>query len=218
VRREAQADADVPVDPVMTGIIVGLLLGVAAAVFFRPARHNGPGTARDGAGGGPGPGLQVHRPERTYRSALSSDPALILDLAGAMLTAGRPLPSALRIVAGTADPHTARMLHRLVTAVELGAPWAAAWELALDGEVPDEARSNAGALRSSLGFAATSGAPSAAVLYAQAAQIRRRRSREAERRAAALGVQLVLPLGLCALPAFICLAVVPLVLTLLPAF
>lgn len=199
----------------MTGIIVGLLLGVAAAVFFRPARHSGAGAERDRPGGvpGPRPGL-----ERTYRSAVSSDPALILDLAGAMLTAGRPLPSALRIIAGSADPHTARMLRRLVTAVELGAPWAAAWELALDGEASEEARSSAGALRSSLGFAATSGAPSAAILHAQAAQIRRRRSREAERRAAALGVQLVLPLGLCALPAFICLAVVPLVLTLLPAF
>lgn len=216
MRREAQADADDSADPALTGIIVGLLLGVAAAVFFRPARHSGAGSARDRPGGVPGP--QAQPLERTYRSAVSSDPALILDLAGAMLTAGRPLPSALRIIAGSADPHTARMLRRLVTAVELGAPWAAAWELALDGEASEEARSSAGALRSSLGFAATSGAPSAAILHAQAAQIRRRRSREAERRAAALGVQLVLPLGLCALPAFICLAVVPLVLTLLPAF
>jgi pilus assembly protein TadC len=46
--------------------------------------------------------------------------------------------------------------------------------------------------------------------------LRRRRNREAEKRAAALGVRLVIPLGACALPAFVCLGVVPVLLSLLP--
>ncbi|WP_181033650.1 hypothetical protein [Arthrobacter sp. SX1312] len=71
-------------------------------------------------------------------------------------------------------------------------------------------------IRRGLRFGTATGAPSAALLHAHAAQLRRRHNREVDRRAAALGVQLVLPLGLCSLPAFICLGVVPLVLGLLP--
>ncbi|WP_241521831.1 hypothetical protein [Arthrobacter pityocampae] len=71
-------------------------------------------------------------------------------------------------------------------------------------------------VRQGLRFGTATGAPSAALLHAHAAQLRRRRNREVDRRAAALGVQLVLPLGLCSLPAFICLGVVPVVLGLLP--
>ncbi|MDN4610507.1 hypothetical protein [Arthrobacter burdickii] len=71
-------------------------------------------------------------------------------------------------------------------------------------------------VRQGLRFATSTGAPSAALLHAHAAQLRRRHNREVDRKAAALGVQLVLPLGLCSLPAFICLGVVPVVLGLLP--
>ncbi|MHA7283372.1 hypothetical protein [Arthrobacter sp. TMS2-4] len=71
-------------------------------------------------------------------------------------------------------------------------------------------------VRQGLRFATATGAPSAALLHAHAAQLRRRHNREVDRRAAALGVKLVLPLGLCSLPAFICLGVVPVVLGLLP--
>jgi pilus assembly protein TadC len=60
------------------------------------------------------------------------------------------------------------------------------------------------------------GAPSAAIVHARAAQLRRRQNRALERRAAALGVRLVVPLGVCALPAFACLGVIPVVLALLP--
>lgn len=72
------------------------------------------------------------------------------------------------------------------------------------------------ALGPALRFTATTGAPSAAVLYSQADSLRRRRQAESRRRAAALGVRLVVPLGLCSLPAFVALTVVPLLLSLLP--
>ena len=74
------------------------------------------------------------------------------------------------------------------------------------------------ALRDALGFAALTGAPSSAILYAQAARLRRERFRTAEKQAAALGVKLVVPLGLCSLPAFVCLGVVPVLLAMLPGW
>ena len=163
-----------------------------------------------------------------------ADPALMLDLVAAMLDAGQSLLPALGVLADVVDPHTALCLRRVQSALELGAPWAVAWELAEPGPSSEstgppaadsQRRSRAGLsgsaaaqLRDALTFVATTGAPSAAVLLAAAAQLRRRRAREAERRAAALGVRLVVPLGLCALPAFIVLTVVPLLLSLLPSF
>lgn len=74
------------------------------------------------------------------------------------------------------------------------------------------------ALGPALRFTALTGAPSAAVLHSQADAIRRRRQAAARRRAAALGVRLVVPLGLCSLPAFVALTVVPLLMSLVPGW
>ena len=63
-----------------------------------------------------------------------------------------------------------------------------------------------------LGFASRTGAPAARMLRAEALATRRRARREAEKRASSLGVRLVLPLGLCSLPALICLGVLPVVI------
>jgi pilus assembly protein TadC len=98
-----------------------------------------------------------------------------------------------------------------VSALAIGADWNTAWR-------SSEVRSpQLLALRNALSFAALTGAPSSAILYAQAARMRRERFRTAERRAAALGVKLVVPLGLCSLPAFVCLGVLPVLLAMLPA-
>lgn len=218
----------------MTGVLVALFLGAAAWIALTSPSHT---LDMDrGAGRDPGPGPHPRAGEgRAPRSvgpgteSISSagrvsDPALMLDLVAAILTAGRPLPSALRILSESSDPSTALSLARVVTALELGTDWHGAWNLVLAGTTTRmtketaQARATADVLRSALAFAASSGAPSAAVLHAQAEQIRRRRARDAERRASALGVHLVLPLGLCALPAFVCLTVVPLLLALLPSF
>ncbi|MSR99585.1 type II secretion system F family protein [Arthrobacter sp. BL-252-APC-1A] len=203
----------------MSGLAVSILLAGAAAVLWgisgtsvpRAVRHSFTGRhpSDGGARGDAGRGV--------------SDPALMLDLMAAMLTAGRPLPAGMRALSEVAEPGLGRILARVVTALELGAGWHESWELVLRAEESSGRGAAvsvpaAEALQSSLAFAATSGAPSAAVLHAQATQLRRRKAREAERRAASLGVHLVLPLGLCALPSFICLTVVPLLLTLLPSF
>ena len=206
----------------MTGAAISLLLGAAAWALYRPrwdpalqpssldarGRAEAADPGRDTGGEGSG----------------VSDPALMLDLVAAILVSGRPLPTALRILSESTDPQLARILTRVVIALELASDWQEAWVLALAsspaalGKGTPQPHAAADVLRRALAFAASSGAPSAAVLHAQADQIRRSRAREAERRAAELGIHLVLPLGLCALPAFICLTVVPLLLALLPSF
>jgi pilus assembly protein TadC len=139
------------------------------------------------------------------------DTAMMLELIGAMLDAGAGLGRSLELVSALASPELGRPLGRVVSALAIGADWNTAWR-------SSEVRSpQLLALRNALSFAALTGAPSSAILYAQAARMRRERFRTAERRAAALGVKLVVPLGLCSLPAFVCLGVMPVLLAMLPA-
>ena len=222
----------------VVGTLVAVFLAAAFGLLLQPVGQvpghavARPAPARPAAGTGT---AELRIPDTA--GAGVSDPALMLDLVAAMLDAGQSLLPALGVLADVVDPHTASCLRRVQSALELGAPWAVAWELAEPGPGTSQPElqgppaagnprrtriglrgSAAAQLRDALTFMATTGAPSAAVLLAAAAQLRRRRAREAERRAAALGVRLVVPLGLCALPAFIVLTVVPLLLSLLPAF
>ena len=63
-----------------------------------------------------------------------------------------------------------------------------------------------------LAFATSAGIPASALLRAEADEARRIAHAEARRRAELLGTQLLLPLGLCVLPAFVVLGVVPVVI------
>ena len=204
----------------MAPALVAALLAAASLLLLLPGRSAAELTLLTGSGPHSalnGNTLPGNKPGHSVNVGIGiDDPALMLDLVAAMLEAGQPLLQALAVLADVVDPKTSRCLRRVQAGLELGAPWAAAWELASPGPVGLPAPATH--LRKALRFAATTGAPSAAVLLAEAAQIRRRRSREAERRAAALGVRLVVPLGLCALPAFVALSVVPLLLSLLPSF
>ncbi|WP_258935314.1 type II secretion system F family protein [Nesterenkonia pannonica] len=67
-----------------------------------------------------------------------------------------------------------------------------------------------------LSFSYATGAPSAQMLEASAAQARSRQRHQAERAAGELGVKMMLPLGTCFLPAFILIGVVPVILSMLP--
>ncbi|WP_461164634.1 type II secretion system F family protein [Arthrobacter sp. R4-81] len=140
-----------------------------------------------------------------------ADTAMMLDLIGAMLDAGAGVGRSLQLVADCSSAKHALSLRPVVSALAIGADWDTAWRssaVQTRGMVE---------LRDALGFAALTGAPSSAILYAQAARMRRERFRAAEKRAAALGVRLVIPLGLCSLPAFICLGVVPVLLAMMPS-
>ena len=136
---------------------------------------------------------------------------MMLELVAAMLDAGAGIGRSLELVAASASDKYGGALRPVVAALAIGADWDTAWRSSAV-RLPEVLE-----LRDALGFAALTGAPSSAILYAQAARLRRERFRAAEKRAASLGVKLVVPLGLCSLPAFICLGVVPVLLALVPS-
>ncbi|MDQ0277910.1 pilus assembly protein TadC [Arthrobacter silviterrae] len=139
-----------------------------------------------------------------------ADVPLLLELLAAALDAGLPIPWALRLVAGVASEPIREALDKVVAGLQMGASWEHAWEGA--GGVRQAEQ-----IQEALSFAALTGAPAAPLLFAEARQRRRQQQRDAEKRAAALGVKLVVPLGLCSLPAFVCLGIVPVVVAMVPS-
>ncbi|MHA7246322.1 type II secretion system F family protein [Arthrobacter tecti] len=222
----------------MTGVLVAVLLWLSCWLLHRSPPRHGAGTdwvRREIASGsvmGRTPGAGTARSGRSRsRTGTASDApalrgegiedaALMMDLMASMLAAGASIDRGLTILARSASPPVAQALTAVVTALDLGAPWEVAWAGASragpGGSKAPSSEAVAG-LGRALRFAGTTGAPSAAIMNAHAAQYRRRRNREAERRAAALGVKLVVPLGLCSLPAFVCLGVIPILVGLFPA-
>lgn len=202
--------------PLVPGVaLVVMLMLVAYLALSQPRRvrqrllrldavpgneHGGKG-ARGGSGRRGGP---------TFPDGLH-DTAMMLELVAAMLDAGSGIGRALELVAASASKEYTKALRPVVSALAIGAEWEVAWRSS-EVRLPEILE-----LRDALGFAALTGAPSSAILYAQAARLRRERFRAAEKRAASLGVKLVIPLGLCSLPAFICLGVVPVLLALVPS-
>ncbi|MHA7294909.1 type II secretion system F family protein [Arthrobacter sp. HLT1-21] len=139
----------------------------------------------------------------------------MIDLLGAMLAAGAPIEATLAVLGDSCPPPLSLSLQKVQGALALGADWETAWNSAIsqsDAATGATLRELDAALR----FAALTGASSAGIVHACAGQLRRRRNNEAEQRAATLGVRLVVPLGLCYLPAFICLGVLPVVFAMLP--
>jgi len=64
-----------------------------------------------------------------------------------------------------------------------------------------------------LSFSRAAGVPASALLHAEADELRRVATADGGRRAAELGTRLLLPLGVCILPAFIALGVAPIVVS-----
>lgn len=195
----------------------------AFVAFARPARLRSQLRARlsrQGRARAPGLGgtysRRRERPEdspavQTDGADGLRDPAMMLELVASMLDAGAGIGRALELIARSATPSVNESLRPVVAALAIGADWETAWR------TPTQHAPEAARLKDSLAFAALTGAPSASILYAQAARERREQFRAAEKRAAALGVKLVIPLGLCSLPAFICLGIVPVLIAMLPA-
>lgn len=136
------------------------------------------------------------------------DSAVVLDLAAASLASGASIPAVLhslgmalhgtRVHGGSSDPELLIEVSRLLL---MGERWQQAWQ-----GVKGFASLNA-ALRP----AWEDGAAPLPLLKRGAESIRLTRQRTAKEAAERLGASLVLPLGLCFLPAFIFLGVVPIV-------
>ena len=198
---------------VFAAVLISLALAAAAGLVFGGTAQARSGLLRRSrlAAGSGADGNDDPSQGRSGQSPGLRDTAMMLELIAAMLHAGAGIGRALELVASVASPEHGRALRPVVGALSIGADWETAWRSS-DVRSPEIL-----ALRDALGFAALTGAPSSSILYAQAARMRRERFRAAEKRAASLGVKLVVPLGLCSLPAFICLGVVPVLLALIPS-
>lgn len=133
------------------------------------------------------------------------DTALVLELLAAQLRAGLAPLAALGTLA---EALNSRPLHTVCQRLQMGSGWGSAWSGSAVGTF--------GELRDALAPAYTGGAPSTALLLSLADAHRLSERRAAERAAGKLSVALVVPLGLCSLPAFICLGIVPILISLLP--
>jgi len=130
---------------------------------------------------------------------------VILELLVAALQTGAAIPRALRTVGGAVAGSTGPTLVRAGRQLELGATWDQAWR-ALSGEL----NTVADALRPAWEM----GASPTASLRAAAEGVHRRQLEASRLAAARLTVRLVLPLGLCLLPAFVLIGLVPVLLSL----
>ncbi len=102
-------------------------------------------------------------------------------------------------------------LELLAIALSGGGPVPAAMELVLL-EWPDPPTDEERSCREIVALAAGAGVPAGALLRAEAQRFRRDAAAAQQQAAARLGVRLMLPLGICILPAFLLLAVVPVVI------
>lgn len=138
-------------------------------------------------------------------NAPTVDTALVLELLAAQLRAGLAPLAALGTLA---EALNSRPLHTVCQRLQMGSSWGSTWSGSAAGTF--------GELRDALAPAYTGGAPSTALLLSLADAHRLSERRAAERAAGKLSVALVVPLGLCSLPAFICLGIVPIIISLLP--
>ena len=132
------------------------------------------------------------------------DEALVLDLAAAALEAGASLPGALAALGQALDEEQLGVVSR---ALLIGASWEEAWD------APEDAawRASRGRLEHCLRPGWEDGASPSSPLGRTAASIRAGRRATDEEAAERLAVRLVIPLGLCHLPAFVLLGIIPVV-------
>ncbi|MBC7292327.1 MAG: type II secretion system F family protein, partial [Actinotalea sp.] len=163
---------------------------------------------RAAAPGTPAP-LGVRRPWRGEARAVGLVPpagpaapevedAVVLELVEGACQAGVGIPQALDAVGLAVGGTRGAGLRRAARTLRLGASWEAAWRGA-----------GARALERALRPAWEDGVPPGGLLRRAAEAARRDRDARAAEAAARLGVRLVVPLGLCHLPAFVLVGLVP---------
>ncbi|WNM41551.1 type II secretion system F family protein [Micromonospora halotolerans] len=169
------------------GLLVGALAGTAADRLLRRVEP---------------------RAVRDRRLRETADLPLAADLLAAVLRAGAPVDRSVLAVAEALGGPLADRLGRVGRTLELGGTAAEAWDHLRP--VPGADRLVTGAIRSS-----SSGAALAGALTRLADDLRSDRSTAAEAAARRAGVLIVLPLGLCFLPAFILAGLVPVIVAVL---
>jgi pilus assembly protein TadC len=145
---------------------------------------------------------------RRERERAAADLPYAADLVAAALRAGLPTERAVRVVADALGGPLGGRLDRVAGSLGLGLTPADAWRTLHD--VPAGTRVSAAAVRS-----ADSGAALAGALARLADDLRAARLATVEAAAHRAGVLVVLPLGLCFLPAFVVAGIVPVIVAVL---
>lgn len=171
----------------LVGGVVGMLVGLGVTVGLTVAL----GRLETGA-------------QRKERLAIVADAPIAAELLSAALAAGVPLEAALPVVASAVGGPLGRRLEHVSSLIRLGQPPGSAWarlgsEESLRPLIAATSRS------------ARTGAPLAELLAQAAGDLRQQAQTSARAEIRAAGIRAVLPLGLCLLPAFVLLGVVPLV-------
>lgn len=133
---------------------------------------------------------------------------VILDLLDAACAAGCSIPRALGAVGAAVGGERGRALAQAATMVVLGEDWHRTWEGVPDVLAP---------VGRALGPGWLDGVAPTVALRGEAELVRRERHSRALEAAARLGVRLVLPLGLCYLPAFVLVGLVPVLVSMAAA-
>jgi Flp pilus assembly protein TadB len=136
--------------------------------------------------------------------------AIVIDLVAGCLDSGASLPDALAAAGMTSTGLLRERCVGMAKSLRTGAIGIEAWQSWLDDP------SLAGFARTAARTTHT-GAAAAADFRRTATRVRARHRARAQQRVRQASVWLVLPLGLCFLPAFVLVAVVPIVLGLFPA-
>lgn len=143
------------------------------------------------------------------RKTTAADPfatASALDVFAVCLSAGMPVPTAAAATADFAPPALSTLLRRVADLLMLGCDPATAWQ------VPDDdADEGSAALVRLARRSAASGSALASGVAELAEQSRQDAVHTATAAAERAGVLIAGPLGLCFLPAFVCLGIVPVV-------
>ena len=171
----------IPVVTSLAAVVVGLVVGPVAGLVAA--------------------GVVAFVGRRRPREGTPLDVPLIADLVAACLGAGAAMPDALR-AAAAASPDADAACRPIADRLAAGAPAEEAWADWLSR--PELAPMARACVR-----AAESGAATTQELRRAGDRIRSQRRAELARRAQRAGVWVVLPLGLCFLPAFVLVGIVP---------
>ncbi|MGW5920791.1 type II secretion system F family protein [Nocardia fluminea] len=186
----------------------GALLVAAVAIVLLPGRV---AVCRRVRALGPSPvGVREATSDTAKVDPLGS--ASAFDLLAACLRAGLPMAAAARASAPTAPPVLRAALLRAADLLALGADAATAWERAAADAVGSTGADDVESLARMARRSARSGASLAVAVGELATQRREAVEDAAVARAERAGVLIGGPLGLCFLPAFVCLGIVPVVI------
>lgn len=175
--------------PVACVVVLGAWWGVVVALVLTPVARTATGNLET-----------TQQRRRDERLAHQLPPAL--DLVVAALEAGRPPVSALSLVADVVDDPLAEELRLVAARLAAGGEPRAVWALLAEHRV-------LAPVGRAFSRAETSGMPVARVVASVADEVRRSRRAAARERSRRVGVRTAAPLGLCFLPAFFLVGIVP---------